>query len=169
MPMNLIHSYDMKLATPDCFPGADWYRSVVDLHNDITNVLPYLNAELEGADYNAQAKVLLWKSNGKNYAFRPNEIVIAPIEERDEARRLASEIIQTVNEIWKRKEEIEPNYESKKLPPNVLDIYKILPKTNCRECGSPSCMAFAAALRNDSAKLTLCPYLSKQDYSVLTL
>ncbi|MBN2325308.1 MAG: Fe-S cluster protein [Spirochaetes bacterium] len=166
--MNLIHSYDMKLETPDCFPGTDWYRAVVNLKDDITDALPYLNAELEGADYDAQAKVLLWKAGGIKYAFRPDEIVIAPVQEREEARRTAGEIIQTVNDIWKRKDEIEPNYESRKPPPKVLDIYRILPKTNCKECGSPSCMAFAAALRNDTVKLTLCPYLSKQEYSELT-
>ena len=164
MSMNLITGFEMRLSTPDCHPGADCYNATVTLQDDITEVLPLLNAELKGADYTHKAKVLLWKGNGKRYAFRPHEINISPVEDREEAGRLADDIICTVNNIWVRREEIEPNFEGKKLPPNVLDIYKLLQRTNCRECGLSSCMAFAAALRKDSAKLPLCPYSSEKDY-----
>jgi len=165
--MYAIKSYSMKLAAPDCFPGADWYRAVIDLNDDITEVLPYLNAELEGAVYTHDSKVLLW-NNGKNkYAFRPNEIVVAPADNSEEAVKLATDIVGQVNNIWIRKEEIEPSFDSKKALPNILDIYKLLPRTNCSECGSPSCMAFAAVLRNDSSKISLCPYISDHDYSSL--
>jgi len=167
MSKHLITSIDMKLSTPDCHPGADWYNVVVDLQDDITEVLGYLNAELKDADYNHKAKVLLWKSSGKKYAFRPNEIVITPVEDKEEAHQLVDDIICTVNNIWVRREEIEPNFEGKKPPPKVLDIYKLLQRTNCKECGFPSCMAFAAVLRNDSAKLPLCPYISEKDYMSL--
>ena len=86
MAVHLIEGFDMKLVTPDCFPGADWYQAVVDIYGDITDVLPYLNAELEGADYTHAAKVLLWKSEGKKYAFRPHEIAVAPVETREDSR-----------------------------------------------------------------------------------
>lgn len=67
-------------------------------------------------------------------------------------------IVCTVNEIWTRKDSIKPKYEGKKPLPNVLDIYKRLPQTNCRECGYLSCMAFAAALRSDPSKVSLCSH-----------
>jgi len=166
MPEQLIQSFDIKLSTPDCSPGADWYRAVVHLPDDITPVLPYLNAQLKDADYDHRAKVLLWMSDNRRYAFRPSEIAVVPVESREEAQKLVHEIISTVNDIWIRRNEIEPNFEGKKPPPPVLAIYKILPKTNCRECGF-TCMAFAHALRVDPAKLSLCPYLSEQDYRKL--
>ena len=164
MAVNLVKGFEMRLSTPDCHPGAEWYKASVDLYEDITEVLPYLNSELKDADYTHKAKVLLWKGNGKMYSFRPHEISISPVEDREEARRLAEDIISTVNDVWNRRKEIEPNFEGKKPPPNVLDIYKLLKRTNCRECGFTSCMAFAAALRKDSAKLPLCPYISEKDY-----
>ena len=163
----LIRMYSLKLATPECFPEAGWYRANVDLEDDITEVLPYLNAELKCFDYNHSAKVLLWFDEDKRYAFRPREIAVVPVESRDEAQRLVNRIVETVNDVWNRRHEIEPNFEGKKTLPNVLDIYKLLPGTNCRECGSPTCMAFAAALRNDSTKLSLCPYLTERDYAKL--
>ncbi len=166
MPEQLIWSFDMQLSTPDCFPGVDWYRAVVHLPAEITEVLPYLNAEFKGADYNHAAKILLCMSNDKKYAFRPCEIVIAPVENREEAERLINDMIGIVNDIWIRRNEIKPNYEGKKPPPPVLAIYQILPKTNCRECGF-TCMAFANALRRDLTKLSLCPYLAEEDYNKL--
>ena len=163
----LIEGYDMKLVTPDCFPGADWYRAVVEVKDDITDVLPYLNAELEDADYTHDGMVLLWKSGGRKYAFRPHEISVAPVETREEALDAVDFIVGSVNDIWTRRDTIEPNFEEKKPLLNILDIYRILPKTNCRECGSPSCMAFAAALRNDPGKLQSCSYISERDYGDL--
>jgi acetyl-CoA decarbonylase/synthase complex subunit gamma len=41
-----------------------------------------------------------------------------------------------------------------------LDIFKMLPKTNCGECGVPTCMAFAMKLASKNAELAACPYAS---------
>jgi len=43
-----------------------------------------------------------------------------------------------------------------------LEIYKHLPKTNCKECGSPTCLAFAMALASGKASLEDCPYVSDE-------
>ena len=43
-----------------------------------------------------------------------------------------------------------------------LDIYKLLPKTNCRECGFATCLAFAMQLAKKAAKVEKCPHLSAQ-------
>ncbi len=41
-----------------------------------------------------------------------------------------------------------------------IQIYKLLPQTNCKECGFPTCLAFAMKLAAKQAELTLCPYVS---------
>lgn len=43
-----------------------------------------------------------------------------------------------------------------------LDIYKKLPKTNCGDCGLPTCLAFAMKLAGGQAKLAACPHVSEQ-------
>ena len=43
-----------------------------------------------------------------------------------------------------------------------LEIYKHLPKTNCKECGSPTCLAFAMALASGKASLEACPYVTDE-------
>ena len=48
-----------------------------------------------------------------------------------------------------------------------LDIYKLLPKTNCKECGQPTCLAFAMKLAQKQAELSACPYVSEQSKAAL--
>ena len=44
------------------------------------------------------------------------------------------------------------------MPLTALDIYKVLPKTNCGECGVPTCLAFAMQLATKKAAIDACPY-----------
>jgi acetyl-CoA decarbonylase/synthase complex subunit gamma len=48
-----------------------------------------------------------------------------------------------------------------------LQIYKLLPQTNCRECGFPTCLAFAMKLAAKQAELSACPYVSEQSKAQL--
>ena len=43
-----------------------------------------------------------------------------------------------------------------------LKIQKYLPKTNCKECGSKTCLAFAMNLASGKAELDSCPYVSDE-------
>jgi len=43
-----------------------------------------------------------------------------------------------------------------------LEIFKLLPKTNCKKCGMPTCLAFAMQLTQKKAKLEDCPYVSEE-------
>jgi len=43
-----------------------------------------------------------------------------------------------------------------------LDIYKLLPKTNCKECGFPTCLAFAMQLAKKAVSIDKCPYVSAE-------
>jgi acetyl-CoA decarbonylase/synthase complex subunit gamma len=43
-----------------------------------------------------------------------------------------------------------------------IEIFKMLPKTNCKECGYPTCLAFAMALATGKAELDACPYVSDE-------
>ena len=43
-----------------------------------------------------------------------------------------------------------------------IEIFKMLPKTNCKECGFPTCLAFAMALASGKAELDKCPYVSEE-------
>jgi acetyl-CoA decarbonylase/synthase complex subunit gamma len=48
-----------------------------------------------------------------------------------------------------------------------LDIFKLLPRTNCGECGVPTCMAFAMKLAQKTAELSACPYAGDEAKAVI--
>ncbi|MBW2087168.1 MAG: acetyl-CoA decarbonylase/synthase complex subunit gamma, partial [Deltaproteobacteria bacterium] len=48
-----------------------------------------------------------------------------------------------------------------------IEIFKLLPKTNCKECGVPTCLAFAMNLAAGKADLDACPYVSEESRALL--
>ena len=48
-----------------------------------------------------------------------------------------------------------------------LEIYKLLPKTNCKECGFPTCLAFAMKLAQKGTELANCPYVDEEAKAAL--
>ncbi len=48
-----------------------------------------------------------------------------------------------------------------------IQIFKLLPKTNCKECGFPTCLAFAMALAAGKTELEKCPHVSEESKAVL--
>ena len=156
----LIREYELELFSPPCHPGAETWSARVPLAADIEAVLPYLNARLEKADYDQSAKVLIWKDQGHSYAFRPREIKAAPARDRDEAQRLVERAVDLVNRAWRDRDSIEPDYGKRNIP-NLAQVYRLLPRTNCKKCGLATCMAFAAELREGRAELSCCPALEE--------
>ncbi len=151
----LIKGYQVKLVEPGCEPGSGSYGVRMDFANDISPVFPYLNAVLDSAWYDHENKVLIWRGEGRAYAFRPNDIRIARVEDMSQARLVARETVDRINTVWQERNSITPRITERRLP-QVIDIFKLLPRTNCRQCGYPTCMAFAADLRGGKAKLEQC-------------
>ncbi len=48
-----------------------------------------------------------------------------------------------------------------------IQIYKLLPQTNCKECGFPTCLAFAMKLAAKQVELSACPYVSEESKAQL--
>jgi ArsR family metal-binding transcriptional regulator len=151
----LIRDYDVELIEPPCVPGAPRWAAKAHLRRDIGDVLPYLNARLQACQYHHEARALIWRNGERRYAFRPFEITAAPVEDNEEAKKIISEVVGMVNNVWREKDSITPDFTEKE-PPKVLDIYRLLPKTNCKQCGYATCMAFAAALRQGEVQLEFC-------------
>ena len=159
----LITDYKLELFSPPCVPGAPIWSARASLDGDIEALLPYLNGQLEGAEYEPGAKVLIWKDQGHKYAFRSREIKAGPAQDREEAQRLVDRAVALANKIWSERERCEPRYE-KRSAPNLMQIYRLLPRTNCGECGCGTCMAFAAGLREGDAQPASCPVLEQPAY-----
>jgi CO dehydrogenase/acetyl-CoA synthase gamma subunit (corrinoid Fe-S protein) len=63
-----------------------------------------------------------------------------------------------INSAWENRDKIEPLYEAAPQP-KVIEILKLLPKTNCKECGQPTCMVFATQVAEGAKGPEDCPPL----------
>ncbi|MFP4056004.1 MAG: acetyl-CoA decarbonylase/synthase complex subunit gamma [Candidatus Brocadiia bacterium] len=50
---------------------------------------------------------------------------------------------------------------------SAMDIFKLLPRTNCRDCGQATCLAFAMLVAQKKAKLEECPHVSEEAMEAL--
>jgi ArsR family metal-binding transcriptional regulator len=160
----LIDEYEMQLVEPECAPGSARYGAQVIVPVDISEAFPYLNAVMDNVWYDHEGGVLILREPDQAYAFRPHEIRLARVRDRLQAEELAGELVERVNHIWQERESITPRYTERRLP-TVIDIFKLLPKVNCKECGYQTCLAFANDLRTGTCQLDQCPPMMKPEYA----
>ena len=96
----------------------------------------------------------------------PREIAINIVNDKAEADHILEWLKRKINETWEQRKQIEPCFETSRKP-NILDVLKRLPKTNCRECGQNTCMVFAALVAEGTKKPDDCPQLDEQNKSAL--
>jgi len=160
----LIEKYDIEVFTPPCEPGAERYAARVRLTADISEILPYLNATLRGAVYLPTANALTWKKGGHNVAFHAYEIATSNVEDREGAEKELKGLIALVNRTWEHRDEITPDTITRQRPTSMA-IFKLLPQTNCKQCGEPTCYTFALKLATAQKKLADCPALVEPKYT----
>ena len=160
----LIEHYDLAIFTPPCEPGAERFSAVARLTSDIGEALPYLNATLPGAVYCRAANALTWKKGGHNTAFHAYEIAAGNVEDKDAAIKELEGLIALVNRTWEGRAEIVPDYETHQRPAPMA-VYKLLPQTNCKQCGEPTCYTFALKLAAAQRRIADCPPLCQPQYA----
>jgi ArsR family metal-binding transcriptional regulator len=141
----LLRKYDLKIVLSDCNPSSPKVNAIADLSENISEVLPYLNTVLKALQYHHEDKFLTVKRKGRVITFWPRQIAVTKLEDEKEAREVIEELKEIVNETYANKDRIKPTYTSRPIP-RPLDIFKLLPGKNCKECGEPTCMAFAVKL-----------------------
>jgi len=160
----LIEKHDLEIFTPPCEPGAERYAAKARLTADISEVLPYLNATLRGAMYLPEAAALTWKKGGHNIAFHAYEIATSNVDDREGAEKELKGLIDLVNRTWERRAEITPDTTTRQRP-TPMAIYKLLPNTNCKQCGESTCYSFALKLTASQKKIADCPPLLEPKYA----
>jgi ArsR family metal-binding transcriptional regulator len=130
------------------------------LEDDISEVLPYLNTVLGGHQYFTDPLSLTLKLQGKLVTLHAKEIAINILRDEAEADGILEWLKEQVNETWSRRSEIRPSF-GIAAKPRVLEILKLLPKTNCRKCGDLTCMVFAVRVSERNGRLEDCPLLDE--------
>ena len=152
----LLDSYELEIFTAPCEPGAERYVARARIQADISDVLPYLNATLRGAVYYSEAQALTWKKAGHNVAFHAHEIAVSNVEDRQAAAKELEGLIALVNRTWEMRAEIAPSHATRRRPA-PMQVYNLLPRTNCRRCGEPTCHVFGLKLVAGQREVEDCP------------
>jgi ArsR family metal-binding transcriptional regulator len=154
----------LEIFRPKCDATKEVLHAIGEVDADLSPVLPYLNAELGGWDYDRDNQVLLLKlSEGKWITLHPHKIAIRGCRDLEEAHALMDWIKGQINELYDRRQALTPRYTSR-AGLKVMEILKLLPLTNCKVCGYATCMAYAAALREGETTPQDCPPLWEEKY-----
>ncbi|MDY7030778.1 MAG: (Fe-S)-binding protein [Thermodesulfobacteriota bacterium] len=157
----LLKSYRKEIFRPECNPGFQSLHCIAHLDQDISDSLPYLNATLGGFTYINDPLSVTFKCHGKLISVYPRKIAVNALRDDTEAEKILQWLKNEINDAWKRRNDITPSYKS--VPrPNMLEILKILPRTNCQECGHPTCLVFSTLVAEGARGPDDCPPLDRQ-------
>jgi len=158
----LLDSYKITRILP-CMADPEKIRVIAEVSGEIHEAFPYLNATLKGCIYNHPANTLTIKKDQKLITLHAYHITLAKVEDEHEAEELLKWLQGLINETYEKRDQVQPNY-SKGAELKALDIYKLLPGTNCKQCGEPACLAFSVKLAAQGIEITKCNPLFSQKY-----
>ncbi len=161
----LLQDYTLRTVLADCNPSSEKVNALVELSQDISGVLPYLNTVLKGFQYNDKEKILTVKWKEHLITFRPRQIAITKLEDEKEAKVVTEELKEMINETYQNRDKIEPNYTTAK-ELKSSDVVKLLPGTNCKKCGERTCFSFSFKLIRHELEISKCKPLLTGEYQV---
>jgi len=163
----LLVNYTLEIFNSKCQPGAMGVHCFAHFQQDVGCVLPYLNAVLGGFEYIRNPPSLTLRTQGKLITVHGDKAAINALKDESEAQKIVEWLKKEINAAWERKDGITPCYDRQQKP-KLIEILKLLPKTNCRKCGHPTCMVFAAQAMEGGRGAEDCPELTPPHTEKLT-
>ncbi len=157
---------DFRLEQALCRPDKHraCYKVMIPAEEDLSPLLPYLNAAARVIYYDPEEPVLTFQLQGYRVVVRPHEVGASLVGDLDEGRKVRDLVASFLEDIWARRHEITPKHEPRQRPP-AIEIYKRLPQTNCGLCGEPTCLAFAVKLSVAEVELERCSPLKEPTHA----
>jgi ArsR family metal-binding transcriptional regulator len=158
----LIESYRLEIEVSKHSAEVFEYEAIAYLSVDITPALPYLNATLRSGDYLPEVPAFSWRKGPHKIGFWQDRIAADNLESREQAKEIIDELVAMVNDVWEKRAEIEPDHTPREnLQP--LELYRLLPRTNCKKCGESTCLNFALKLAAGQVELKSCEPVCQVD------
>jgi ArsR family metal-binding transcriptional regulator len=154
----LLKNYSFETSLPECNTFAETINAIASLPDDVGEVLPYLASVIKLCSYDDNTKILTFKRDGKGIAMYSRQIAITKLRDREEAVQVLEQLKDLINSTYDNRNNIRPCYK-KGGELKYLDVFKLLPGTNCGECGQATCLAFATMLVRQEATISQCSLL----------
>lgn len=152
-----LESIDLRFIQP-CTTHTSRIRIKADLSRDISELFPYINSYIKSCLYNNKSQNITFTYDGKIITIFKESLTITKLINETDAYEMMDYLKNMINEIYNGKCNIEPSYEINKLP-SPIELYKLLPKLNCKKCGEATCMSFASKLLNGQSSIKKCLHI----------
>jgi ArsR family metal-binding transcriptional regulator len=110
--------------------------------------------------FNPDAGTLTLRRKPGFITFRADRVMITQVCSMAEGLELLDVVRDLLNQCWAHRDAIQPVTTPRRTP-RLLDIWTLLPQTNCKRCGEATCMAFAVGLLQQRRALEQCPVIAE--------
>lgn len=141
-------------------PSTPWMVAKFILTRDVSELFPFVHAVLDESTYHDKPEHIRFMLNGVGCILSGENGTAGCFEDNQQAHQFVQRLITFLNDICRRKAEIQPNFK-KHTRISVIEILGLLPGDNCGACGYPTCLAFAAALSRQQERPRQCPVLTR--------
>ena len=146
-------------ASQAAFNARGFHGARFELEEDLTPLFPYINAVADQPQYYERPVYIKFVLSERLCGLYPRQGAFTPVRDIAEALAFLPQLLNFIAEVARRSPDIVPSYKKFK-PASALDIYRLLPGSNCRRCGYATCLAFAAALSRRRTSMVQCPHLA---------
>jgi len=158
----LLTGWTREIFRPECNPSFESVHCLAKLNEDVGPALPYLNAVLGGTQFCTDPPFVMFHHQNRIIKVGAKEIAINALADEAEADRVLAWLKNEINDAWEKRDSITPCFKGREKP-LLMEILKLLPKTNCKKCGLATCMVFAAQVREGGRGLESCPELADEN------
>ena len=160
-----IGFHNLRVCSTGRGPGtlaADKLRSFMmagfEFSMNIEFLFPYINAVVKKAQLYEKPSYVRFGFDRTLCVLYPDRGIASPFDDNEDAKDFIVRLMAFLNDILHRKDQITPRYKFFSQAA-VTQILKLLPQTNCNDCGFKTCMAFAAMLSRQQTLPTRCPHI----------
>ena len=127
----------------------------------LDDVLPYVATLPSVIAYNPEAHTLTFRRQPGVLTLYSDRVYITKGNDVDEGLELLAALTEAINVVWEHRHELVAVTTRRRVP-RPLDVWMLLPQTNCKQCGEATCMAFAVGLLQQTRTLAECPPLQTE-------
>ena len=155
--MNFLDSITLTRTLP-CLAEPGKIIVIGKPSRQLDEAIPYLATLPSIIAYNPDQRTLTFRRQPGFLTIQSEEVYITQVKDIQEGLELLAALTGSINAVWEHRQELVAVTISKRTP-RPLDVWSLLPQTNCRQCGEATCMAFAVGLLQQTHTLDECPVM----------
>jgi ArsR family metal-binding transcriptional regulator len=146
-----------------CIADSTKFRIVANMAPPLGGVLKILEPIFPRCNYSDRKdSLIVQKGEIITTIYGSGKVVMRMVTNEDEAKEALENLKNTINETIKKGVTPPPR---EKIKVELMELYKYLPQTNCRECGEQGCYSFAIRLMAGQVSLDRCTPLKEPEYA----